>query len=186
MLPQNTDYTSTSLNKCVFVLLEIQSETPMYFVNNNEPVTFGGHTYQNLPFNINGISESSKGEIPKIDVAVSNITNLIAGIIDTDLDDVPVKIYVVREGETTEDLSFNFVINNVSYDAEWLSLSLGAPISFVSNFPKGKYVQCCPFLFKGWRCRYSGSQTSCDHTFKTCKNTMHNQSRFGGFTNNVS
>lgn len=164
----------------VAVLLEVGSSTPMYFVADNVNWSYNGHTFVPFPFKINGIQSSSKGELPRIDISISNVTNLITQLLDEDLEGVPVKIYVLREGETTPDLSFDFAINSVSYTAEWLTLSLGEKVNFAQNYPKTKYSQSCPFIFKGWRCKYSGSAAKCNHTAKNCQQ-LGNLARFGGF-----
>lgn len=182
MLTQNTDINQQNLNKVVGVLLDIMLPTPLRLVNDNIEWTYKNNTYTPFPFKINGIEETTKGEIPKVTVSVSNVTNLIASIIQEDIDNTPVKISVVRFGENTADIEFNFVANGVSYDEQWLTFELSAPVNFVKSFPSMKYSQVCPFVFKGWQCKYNGNQTSCDHSAKRCK-ALGNYARFGGFTN---
>lgn len=185
MLPSVADYNQQNLNKAVLILLEIQTATPIYLVNDNQDFEFGGKTFTAFPFRLEGITESSKGEEPKITVNVSNITNLIVQVLEEGIDDTPVIIRVVREGETTEDLKFNFVANGVKYDAQWITFDLTAPVSFVRSFPPTNYSPVCPFVFKGWRCKYSGRQTTCNKTAKQCKQ-YGNFARFGGFSSEVS
>ncbi len=182
MLTQNTDINQQNLNKVVGVLLDIMLPTPLRLVGDNTEWTYQGNTYTPFPFKINGIEETTKGEIPKVTVSVSNTTNLIASIIQEDIDNTPVKISVVRFGENTADIEFNFVANGVSYDEQWLTFELTAPVNFVKSFPTCKYSQVCQWCFKDWRCGYSGSQTACDHSAKRCK-ALGNYARFGGFTN---
>ena len=182
MLTPNSDFNQQNLNKVVATLLEIQLPTPIRLVDDNQDWTFESHTFTAFPFKINGVEESTKGEIPKVTLSVSNVTNLISSIIQEDIDNTPVKISVVRYGENTADIEFNFVANGLSYDEEWVTFELTAPVNFVKSFPFMKYSQVCPFVFKGWQCKYNGNQTSCDHSARTCK-TLGNYARFGGFTN---
>lgn len=183
MLQQNTDFTSVSLNKVVHTLLEIQTPTPICLVDDNQDFIFGGKTFERFPFALNGITESSKGEIPKVTISISNVTNLIVQILEQGIDDTPVIIRIVREGEITADLEFNFVAQSVSYDEQNITLDLTAPADYTRSFPSSKYNNCCSFVFKGWRCRYSGSATSCNKTEKRCKE-LGNFARFGGFYGN--
>lgn len=182
MLPQNTDINQQNLNKVVGILLDIMLPTPLRLVSDNIEWTYNGNTYTPFPFQIDGIEESTKGEIPRVTLSVSNVTNLIASVIQEDIDNTPVKISVVRYGENTADIEFNFVANGVSYSEEWLTFELTAPVNFVKSFPSMKYSQVCPFVFKGWQCKYSGNQTACDHSASRCKE-LNNFARFGGFTN---
>jgi len=182
MLTPNSDFTKLNLNKVVATLLEIQLLTPIRLVDDNQDWTFESHTFTAFPFKINGVEESTKGEIPRVNVSVSNVTNLITSILGTDIDNVPVRIMVVREGESTADLEMNFVANGASYDEEWVTFELSAPVNFVTPYPRFKYSQVCPFVFKGWQCKYNGNQTECDHSAKRCK-TLGNYARFGGFNN---
>lgn len=182
MLTPNSDFTQQNLNKVVATLLEIQLPTPIRVVDDNIDWSFEGHTFTAFPFKINGIEESTKGEIPEVSVSVSNVTNLITSILGVDIDNVPVRIMVLREGETTADLEMRFVANGVNYDAEWLTFELTAPVNFVKSYPELKYSQVCPWVFKGWQCKYNGNQTECDHTAQRCK-ALNNFARFGGFTN---
>lgn len=183
MLPQNTDFNNPNLNKVVHTLLEIQTTTPIYLVDDNQDFYFGGHTYQKFPWKMNNITESSKGETPKVTIQISNVTNLITQILEEGIDNTPVILRIVREGESTADLTFNFVANGVSYDEQWISFDLTAPASFVRSFPQTKYSNFCPFVFKGWRCKYSGSATKCNKTATQCK-SYGNFARFGGFYGN--
>ena len=185
MLTPNIDYNQQNLNKVVHTLLEIQTTTPIYLVDDNQNFTFNDHTFLAFPFNINGIRETSKGEQPKITINVSNVTNLITQVLEEGIDDTPVIIRVVREGETTADLEFNFVANGVSYDKNWLNFDLTVPVSFARSFPTMNYSTVCPFVFKGWRCKYSGNQTKCNKTAKQCK-AYGNLARFGGFNSEIS
>lgn len=182
MLQQNTDFTKVSLNKVVHVLLEIQTPTPIYLVDDNSDFIFKNKTYSRFPFSMNGISESSKGEIPRISISISNVTNLITDILEQGIDDAPVILRIVREGESEADLEFRFIAESVSYDADNITLSLTAPMSYTRSYPSMKYSTVCPFEFKGWRCRYSGSQTKCNKTAKQCRE-FGNYARFGGFQN---
>lgn len=185
MLIQNSDFTKQNLNKVVAILLEIGTETAVRLVNDNTGWTYKGNSYTPFPFSIGGISASSKGEIPKIDITISNVTGLVGSLLKEDITNVPVNIYVLRAGEQEADLAFSFAVKNISYDAENLNVSCGAPVTFSKSCPSLHYSQACPWTYKGWRCKYSGSLPACNHTASDCKNHG-NIARFGGFNNRVS
>ena len=183
MLRQNSDINRQHLNRVVGTLLEIQLSSPLRLVDDNAEWVYRGETYTPFPFKINGIEESTKGEIPKVTVSVSNIANQIASIIHEDIDNTPVKISVVRYSENTADIEFNFVANGISYDEQWLTFELTAPVNFVKSFPSMKYSQVCPFVYRGWQCKSNNTQyTSCGKTVADCK-ARGNFARFGGFSN---
>jgi phage-related protein len=185
MLPTNEDFNSLNLNKVVHTLLEIQSTTPIYLVDDNQNFTFNNKTFIAFPWKLEGITESSKGEEPKIKISVSNITNLVMQILEEGIDNTPVIIRVVREGETEADLEFRYVANSYSYDQNNIIFDLTAPVNYLKSFPTGNYSSVCPFVFKGWQCRYLGNKTACNKTAKQCKE-YGNLARFGGFQSEIS
>lgn len=183
MLTQNNDINKIENEIIWGTLLEIGTTPIIYLVNDNEDWNWNGHTWQAFPFLLDKIPSNGNGEIQQITIKISNVTGVILAAIDSlqgELE-IPVKLKVVRKGQDEPDIAFEMQLQNVSYDEQWVNLTLGAKISYVRSFPTQTYGRSCPWNFKDWRCKYSGSAFStCGKTIDDCRN-RNNESRFGGF-----
>ena len=73
-----------------------------------------------------------------------------------------------------------FTVQSTSYDAQWVTFTLGGRNNMQRRFPPDRILRdFCRFKFKGPQCKYTGSETSCGHTFAECR-ARGNQARFGG------
>lgn len=168
------------------VLLEITISTTFYLCSNNESVSFGGHTYEAFPFDLEPQEESNRGEIPSLTLKVANVTQLIQEQIEENDGGVgaSITIRVVNSENLTEnyaELEMEFSILSASADAEWLTLVLGAPNPLRRRFPPYRYIaNHCHWEFKSAECAYSGGATVCDRTYERCQN-LSNTEHFGGY-----
>ena len=53
------------------------SDTIVRVVKNTENISWAGETYQAFPFEIEPIMAESKGEVPRVDVRVSNVNRAL-------------------------------------------------------------------------------------------------------------
>ncbi|MEM5788544.1 MAG: hypothetical protein AAGU11_14625 [Syntrophobacteraceae bacterium] len=170
------------------VLLDIvlDAGTSLYFCSNNEDVGFAGRTYTAFPFHLDAAKQSSKGEIPTINLRVCNITRMIQDELER-LDGAvgaEVAIRVVNAAYLAEDyseLEMNFSVLSTQADAEWVTFSLGAASPLRRRFPLYRHIALhCNWEFKSVECAYAGAQSICDRTWKQCE-ALGNTSRFGGY-----
>jgi len=181
-------------------------DDPIRIAQNKEfviwPVT-NGDTYAAFPFDLGETGESSKGEIPSATLRVSNVSRAIMPYLEAydGMVDSIVNIYVVNSlnvytpskgwGTNNNDpeVELEFKIMASNYDRQWIYFTLGAPNPFNKRFPRNKvYRNICRYSgalgtvngFKGARCKYSGSKTSCDRTIQTCR-SYNNSINYGGF-----
>jgi len=155
-------------------------------VRNNEDITWDGEDWQAFPFRLDDITETDKGEIPSVNVKVSNVTRVMQpyveeaeGGVDTRVD-----LYVVHS-EHLDDaepvVHEIFSVVKTTCDAEWATFQLGGDYPTQRRFPLDRYLKdFCPFVFKGPECGYTGDLTLCSHTLKDCR-AHGNSTRFGGF-----
>lgn len=175
------------------VLLDIQigSEPTMYLVNNNEDVVFDGRTYIAFAFTVDQPKESSKGEIPTIQLAVANATRTMQTYIEAYNGGVgaSVTIRIVNAGQLAEnyaELTTTMQVMACKCTAQWVTFTLGTINPLKRRFPSDQYIamHCrfatAPYGFKGAHCGYAGSETSCDGTLDRCIE-LSNSARFGGF-----
>jgi phage-related protein len=175
-----------STSSAWIVLLDISITTTFYLCSNNESVSFGGHTYEPFPFDLEPHEENNKGEIPTLSLKVANVTQLIQEQIEENDGGVgsSITIRVVNSDYLTSDyseLEMEFSILAAEASAEWLTLTLGAPNPLRRRFPPWRYISShCHWDFKSVECGYSGGATVCDRTWERCQ-ALNNTVRFGGY-----
>lgn len=154
---------------------------PIRLVQNNEDITWNGHTWTRFPLKIESVTTDGK-TLPTCKLSVSNVGGLIMGYVKKyeGLTDATVKIYTVHAAmlDHTQPLaSLEFVVRGTSYDENWVTFELGCSPDIYNRFPADKYMQnYCPYKFKSVQCGYAGTEPCCNNTLKECRI----KSRFGG------
>jgi len=172
------------------ILLEIQFQgATIRVVNNNEDIEWpagSGTRWVAFPFELGEVSENSKGELPSLQLKVSNVTRIIQQYLEQYAGgtDATVILRVVMSEHldlTTPELTEVFSVKSTSTDTMWAYFNLGPDYALTQRFPTDRYMQnFCPFKFKGIKCGYSGPLTTCNKTLKDCRE-RNNSKRFGGF-----
>ena len=177
--------------------------TPVRVVANNENITWDGETWIAFPFEIEEIGEESKGEVPEVNLRVSNVSRTM----ETYLQDfdaytktngytpITVAIYCLNSknlASATPESVHYFELIQPKTDPLWATFRLGAANPFNKRFPRHRLLKNhCRFIFKGALCGYSGSGTTCDKTLTTCRtftdsayhdppDSLGNAKRYGG------
>lgn len=154
---------------------------------NTEDIVFNSLTYTRFPFELEEISENSKGEIPQVVVRVSNVTRVMGAYAEqyVGLVGCSVRIMLVHSDHLTDVapiVEHYFDIMSSTIDEKWLSLTLGIPNPYRNRFPRSRILKnfCRYKWFKGVRCQYGGSESTCDRTLARCRELL-NSNHFGGF-----
>jgi len=159
------------------ILLEVTiPSTPavtLYLVRNTEDITYNSQTYTAFPFDLDVSKQVSKGDIPTIELKVSNVTRTLQAYLEdyNGLIDTPITIRVVAkpEGETEylEAESWTHDILAVHADAEYVYFTLGAPNPLSKRFPLYRYIaHSCRFAFRknssvvAPECGYTGNDSA--------------------------
>lgn len=156
------------------------------FVRNTEDVTFLGNTYTALPFEVDAISEESKGQIPNVVLRIANVGRILQGFIEETNGAVGARVILtvahasyLTSGYMAFQAEFDVIATHV--DALWITLTLGIPNPMRRRFPTYKYIpDICQWDFKSAECGYTGQATSCNKTLARCRE-LGNSRRFGGF-----
>ncbi len=172
------------------VLIEVQfQDETIRVVNNNEDIEWptGSDTlWVAFPFELGDVSENSKGELPSLQLKVSNVTRTIQQYLEQYAGgtDATVILRVVMSEHldlTTPELTETFSVKSTSTDAMWAYFNLGPDYAMNQRYPADKYMQnFCPYKFKGIKCGYNGSRINCNKTLSDCR-IRRNSVRFGGF-----
>lgn len=149
-------------------------------VRNTEDIAWNGQTWTAYPIDIENYTEDGK-TLPALNLKISSGKGLITTYIQKydGFVDAKVSIYVVNAkllDVATPELELDFVINETSYDEQWISFTLGASSEIADRFPSNRYLtDYCPFVCGDIRCGYSGTE-KCKNNLASCLIPL----RFGG------
>jgi len=171
--------------------VEISEAETIYLVRNTEDIVFNGHTYVAFPFEVSAVQHFAKGQIPSVNLRVSNVTRAIQTYLEDNdgLIGNQVILRVVNSEYLTATadltayalLALTFQILNCSSDVNWVNFNLGVPNPMNRRFPLYRYIgDHCNFIFKGTECSYPGVVATCKRTLEDCQ-TLQNSARFGGY-----
>lgn len=149
-------------------------------VRNTEDVTWCKETWTAFPLDIEQYTEDGK-TLPALNLKISSGRGLLTTYLQqyNGLVDSEVAVYIVHakllDIETPE-TELDFVINECSYDEEWISFTLGPSPEIADRFPAWRYLtDFCPFVCGDIRCGYTGEKT-CQNNLASCLMPE----RFGG------
>ena len=149
--------------------------------------TSGGVTYTKFPIKHDQIGENSQGEIDTFKVTVSNINRTIQAYIEAnDLRGKKVTLTLVWANQLADadaHIDFVFYIDTYSANQDTVEFTLSSKYDIIDlDLPAGKYNRnYCRWKFLSPECGYTTPESSCDKRKDTCKNTMNNIARYGGF-----
>lgn len=145
-------------------------------VNNPDDITFGSNVFTAFPFKIATVTESNKGELPSINITLSNVNRVIEGYIEQDPDlgsGWAVHIDIVHESALTSgiaEISYDFITTGASADTKSAVFSCGLRNPLRQQFPRLRMLpDACQNTFKSGGCNYTGADTSCAKTLTACK-----------------
>jgi len=161
--------------------------------SDNQNTIWNGNTYVPFSFEIDEISDTSTGEVPRVDLRVSNVKRVMEKYVQ-DYDYytkangyVPIEltISVVHSAHldlTVPETELVFHLKQPKTNAKWATFTLGANNPFNSRYPLNRLLKnrCRYKKFKNTRCGYMGSETACNRTLTRCRE-LGNSARFGGF-----
>lgn len=160
--------------------------TVLPICRNTIDTTFNGQLYVAFPFELDEISEDSKGEIPQVVVRVSNVTRIMGAYAEqySGLVGCSIRIMLVHSdhlADVSPIVEHYFEVMSSSVDEKWLSLTLGISNPYRSRFPRNRLLKnfCRYKQFGGDRCQYVGVAT-CNRTLSRCRELL-NSNHFGGF-----
>lgn len=147
---------------------------------NTEDIEWRGQFWTAFPMDIEDYTEDGK-TLPALNLKISSGRGLLTTYLQqyNGLVDSEVAVYIVHakllDIETPE-TELDFVINECSYDEEWISFTLGPSPEIADRFPNWRYLtDFCPFVCGDIRCGYTGEKT-CQNNLASCLMPE----RFGG------
>lgn len=168
------------------VLLEIQFQGgTIHLVRNTEKITWNEQEWRPFPFELDDISEGSKGEIPSLKIKVNNVNRQMQKYVD-ELDGGIGAVAIIRVVHSDHldiyepDLEVEFNVESTDVDHNWVTFTLGADSTNATRYPNRRIIKdFCPFKFKGIECAYVGDAVICSKTLSGCR-ARNNAVRFGG------
>jgi len=150
-------------------------------------ITYDGVTYTKFPIKHDEISENSQGEIDMIRVTVANVNRVIQAYLEGyDLRGKKVTITLVwanQLNDTDANIKFIYYIDNYTATQDTVDFALSSKYDIIDlTLPNGIYNRnYCRWKYNSTECGHSGAPSTCDKRKDTCKTTMSNIARFGGF-----
>jgi len=155
----------------ILIEVVINGET-IRLARNTEDIVFAGNLYTAFPFRLGTISESSKGELPRVMLEVSNVGRVIEAYLQETGGAIGsmVAVKVVHSkhlGLLNAELEDLFEILDTASDAQWVTFTLGTPTNLSKRFPRDRYLNnTCRFAFGGSLCKYN------NQVYKYTNNTI--------------
>ena len=159
--------------------------SPLRFTSWSESIVYEGNTYISWGIKHSGAKQSSDGKIQNVTLAVANIDEdrVIQRVIE-DFDIIGSQVTIIEmfldESGVIEN-SYTVVSARAIKGQVMFSLSMG--FNFLNIMVPGRkaYRDHCRWILGDEYCKYSGAETTCDKTFKTCRGIMENSANYGGF-----
>jgi len=192
MYPQNNTF-KTEKNKAenqpiyLYSIENYDGSNDLNLAEYDTDITYDGVVYTKFPIKHDEIGENSQGEIDSIRVSVANINRVIQGYLESyDLRGKKVTITLVWANQLSDadaNIKFIYYIDNYTANQSTVEFVLSSKYDIIDlTLPKGVYNRnYCRWKFKSTECGYTGAQTTCDKRKATCKDTMLNVARYGGF-----
>ena len=170
----------------ILIELDFDDSNIVRICKNTEDIVWNSETWLAFPFELDAKVDSSKGEVPKVQIKISNVNKLMQSYAEQYSGAIGKKV-ILRLVHSkhldivTPEIEETFTITSVDSDDVWVYITLSLLNPFLRDFPRQKYIKnFCRFKFKDARCKYSGTATSCNHTLENCK-SLGNEANFGGF-----
>jgi phage-related protein len=166
---------------------------PIRVINNSEDIAWNGSTWTAFPFVIEEISDVSSGEVPRVDVRVSNVNRIFESYLQTydtyckvnGFEPIEVSIFVINTlvcaTVATPEVEHQFELKQPKTNSQWATFTLGASNPFARRFPQNRILKNhCRYKYKGsdHRCGSTHASANCTHTLTACRARL-NSGRFG-------
>lgn len=167
-------------------ITNIDVPTTLRLARNTENVTWDGETWVGFPFDIDMLGDTERGEVPRMNLKVSNISRAVQSYVEQadGGTDAPVVIRLIHETQfsTAEyAIRLDYTVSNTSCTSSWVTFELSASNQWNRRVPSTRCRKnFCRWRFKGSDCGYVGVGTSCDKTLTQCK-LYTNSDRYGGY-----
>lgn len=156
------------------------------FARNTENVTWDGETWVAFPFDLDMMGDTSRGEVPKMNLKVSNVSRAVQSYIEQADGgiDAPVALRLIHETQFSTSeycIRLDFVVSSTSCNSQWVNFELSGSNPWTRRVPATRCRKnFCRWRFKSYTCGYHGVGTTCDKTLSQCK-TYLNSDRYGAF-----
>lgn len=150
----------------VLLKITLPDNTVLRLVNNTEDIVYQANTYTAINFNLESTKSSGTGQIPTVQLSISNVTRIIQAYLEN-LDgavDSEVLLTVVNSAYLAEnyaELEMLFSVLSTKANAQYVTFELGAPNPLRKRFPQYLFIgNHCNWRFLFAECAYAGWKAS--------------------------
>jgi lambda family phage minor tail protein L len=171
----------------LYTLHEYNGTDDLTLAEYDTDIVYDGVTYTKWPIKHADIGENSSGQIDSFSVSVANVNRIFQAYLEAyDLRGKKVTITLVWADQLADvdaNMKFVFYIDTYTATEQTVEFTLSSKFDILDvQIPFSKFNRnYCRWKFKSTECAYAGAQTTCDKRKITCKNTMANVVRYGGF-----
>lgn len=111
-------------------------DTPARVVNNAEDITFDGHLYRGLPFELS-LPDDVEDRVPNLEIRIDNVERTLIELLRTVVSELPsvvIDIVRVQDGIVTREigpLSFSLIGHEITVDS--VTLTVGHAIDILNE-----------------------------------------------------
>jgi len=145
-------------------------------VNNPDDLTFGSDIFTAFPIKPDTITESNKGELPSLNLVLSNIDRVIEGYIEQDIDlgsGWAVHVDLVHNtalASGISEMTYDFITIGATAGTKIATFTCGIRNPLRQLFPRLRFLpNACQNTFKQGGCNYIGTDTTCEKTLTACR-----------------
>jgi lambda family phage minor tail protein L len=170
--------------------VEYTPDTYLYFCDYDQDVTYpavsGGQLYVKFPISHDQLSENSDGSVDQVRVSAANADRILGGYVElyNGLRGMRVNIktvFISLLDDASAYIEDTFVVDSCVIGETEVSLLCTSRLDVMDvQLPGRRFLNRCPWTFKGTICLYSGAGTTCDKSLTACQVFL-NDKRFGGF-----
>lgn len=171
----------------LYTLHEYDGSNNLALAEYESNVTYDSIVYTAFNIRHDQVADNSSSQIDTLKVTVANVNRVFQAYLETyDLRGKKVTITLVwanQLADTDAHVDFVYYIDSYTATEETVEFNLTSRLDILdAKLPYGKFSRnFCRWKFKSTECGYAGAQTTCDKTKATCRDTMSNVLRFGGF-----
>jgi|GEM_PF-3129635 len=153
-----------------------------------EDVTFDSQTWSKQNSGVGVIEADNEGTLKDVKITVQNVDLAMSVYMEASkFRNMPMSISLVEKNNLSsaaDKVVFRGIIKRADVNEEppYVTFTCGTYDLRRETVPACKAYRCrCRWVFKSAACGYAGGETSCDKRYETCRDTMSNEDRYGGF-----
>lgn len=184
---------NSAFRHCLEITIPGSTET-VRITDNNEELTWRDVPWKDIPFKVSQFNTDAKGELPRVEILISNINGEMEGYTSAYVDyckangfkKVTATVYLVNTKDLANPVAVtehDLILKRPKHNSQWASYTMGATNTMARGVPASIMLRdrCRYRRYRGVRCQYAGDfpGDDCGRTYHDCC-LRGNQDLYGG------